>query len=240
MRRWLLLAAIVPLAACSTKNNDQAFLDQVGSKSKEQIMARGDELAAKKKWEEARKYYTFLADTFPNDTLGRRAALKVADTFFSVGDTEGLTEAQLRYKDFSNRFPSDPNRAYALLMLAKCSYAQRKGPLRDLTPLREAADSLKLVLQLFPNSTYAPEARNLLSKCTEDLAQHEYLIARYYANIKAWVGAKQRLDYLYANYPDTATAKAATPLMEEVRKRLGETETPTPAPKVPAPAMTEH
>jgi len=241
MRRWFLIAAAVLLAAChSSRSGEQAFLDEVGAQSKEQIMARGDALAAKKKWEEARKYYTFLSDTFPNDPVGRRATLKVADSFFAVSDTEGYTEAQLRYKDFSNRFPSDPNRAYALVMLAKCSFKQHKGPLRDLTPLHEATDSLKQMLQLFPNSQYAPEAKEMLAKCIEELAQHEYLVAKYYANIEAWLGAKQRLDYLVATYPDTATARAAKPLMEKVEERLKWRPAPSPTPVPKAQSSGQH
>ncbi len=234
MRRLIALAAIVALAACTTHKKDaQSFLDEMGAQSKEQIMARGDALVKQKKWAEARKFYSFISDTFPNDPLGRRAALKVADTFFAVRDTEGYTEAELRYKDFANRFPSDPNRPYALLMLAKCSFAQRKGPLRDLKPEREAAESLRKVLQLYPSSPYAAEAKDLLSKCLEDLGMHELLIARYYANVKAWVGARQRLDYLFANYPDTKAAEEAKPLMEKTLQKLaqvsGAVATPAPA-----------
>ena len=236
MRRLIALAAIVALTACASgkKADEQSFLDQVGAQSKEQIMARGDALAGQKKWGEARKFYSFLADTFPNDPLGRRAALKVADTFFAVRDTEGYTEAELRYKDFANRFPSDPNRAYALLMLAKCSFAQNKGPLRDLTPLHEATESLRKVLQFYPSSPYAAEAKGLLKKCLEDLAMHELLIARYYASVEAWVGARQRLDYLFANYPDTDAAKKAKPLMDKVLRML--TPPPQPVPKTQLPA----
>ncbi len=233
MRRLPAAAALLLLAACASKNPEQGFLNEVGSQTKEQILVKGDELAAKKKWDEARRYYSFLADSFPNDPVGRKAALKVADTFYNARDTESLTEAQLRYKDFANRFPNDPNRAYALLMLGKVSYAQRKGPLRELTPLREAADNLKLVVQLFPNSPYAAEAKELLSKCLEDLAKHEFLIATYYVNIGAWLGAKQRLDYLFANYPDTETAKVAEPLMKRVQERFTPPPTPSPTPTPP-------
>ncbi|HVN76350.1 MAG TPA: outer membrane protein assembly factor BamD [Thermoanaerobaculaceae bacterium] len=241
MRRWLAVAVALALAAChSSRNTEQAFLDEVGAQSKEQIMARGDALAAKKKWEEARKYYTFLSDTFPNDPIGRRATLKVADSFFALADTEGYTEAQLRYKDFSNRFPSDPSRAYALLMLAKCSFKQHKGPLRDLTPLHEATDSLKQMLQLFPNSPYAPEAKTMLAKCLEELAQHEFLIAKYYANVQAWVGAKQRLDYLFENYPETATAATAKPLMAKVEERLAPRPLVSPTTSEKAKSAAQH
>ena len=241
-RRFAIAAALtVALAGChSSKNAEQAFLDEVGAQSKEQIMARGDALAAKKKWEEARKYYTFLSDTFPNDPVGRRATLKVADSFFAVGDLEGYTEAELRYKDFSNRFPSDANRAYALLMLAKCSFKQHKGPLRDLAPLHEATDSLKQMLQLFPKSQYTAEAKEMLAKCMEELAQHEYQIAKYYVNVQAWIGAKQRLDYLFANYPDTATAKAAKPLADRVDAKLKGFSIQTPAPTPTATTRAQH
>jgi outer membrane protein assembly factor BamD len=233
MRRLFAAAVLLLLAACASKNPEQGFLSEVGSQTKEQILAKGDEFAGKKKWEEARRYYSFLADSFPNDPVGRKAALKVADTFYSVRDPESLTEAQLRYKDFANRFPNDQNRAYALLMLGKVSYAQRKGPLRELTPLREAADNLKLVVQLFPNSPYTAEARELLSKCLEDLAEHEFLIATYYANIGAWAGARQRLEFLFTNYPDTETAKIAAPLMKKVQERFSPPPTPSPTPTPP-------
>lgn len=230
MRRLFLIAAVVVLGACASKGKEQNFLDEVGTQSKEQIMARGDALAAKKKWEQARKYYTFLSDTFPNDPLGRKAALKVADTFFQVGDTESLAEAQLRFKDFSKRFPSDPSRAYALLKLAECSMKQAKGPLRDLTPLHEAHDSLKQLLQLFPDSQYANEAKALLARCLEDLAQHDLLIAKYYVNIERWIGAKQRLDYLLETYPESAAAKSAKPLLLKVEAHLNGKAAPTPKP----------
>ncbi len=241
MRRAFALAATLFLAACAgNKNAEQGLLSDVGSMSKEQVMEHGDALAAKKKWDEARKYYSFLADSFPNDPLGRRAALKVADTFYVAGDIESLTEAQLRFRDFANRFPNDPNRAYALLMLGKVSYAQRKGPLRDLTPVREAAENLKQLVQLFHNSPYTEEGRELLAKCLEELAQHEFEIAQFYANIGAWQGAKQRLDYLLANYPDTATAKGATPLMEKVLEQFQGPSVPRPTVAPPKQAADQH
>jgi outer membrane assembly lipoprotein YfiO len=218
-----LVAVALTLGGCATKKKaPSSFLDEVASLSKEQVLAHGDALAAKKHWEAARRYYSFLADSFPNDPLGRHAALKVADTFYAQRDSESLTEAQLRYKDFSNRFPSDPNRAYALLMLAKCSYAQEKGPQHDLTHVREAVDSLKQVLQLFPNSPDAPEARTILANCLEDLGQHELLVARYYYNVKAYLGARARLEYLLDNYPTTTAAKDGAALLEKVREHLGE------------------
>lgn len=223
MKRLVWLALALALASCkSGRNPEQEFFAKVSQMTKEELLATGDALAEKRRWEEARKHYSFLADSFPNDPLGRRAALKVADTFFAQKDFESLTEAQLRYKDFSNRFPSDPARAYALLMLGKCSFQQHRGPQRDLGPVREAAASFRQVLELFPDSPEAKEAAELYQRCREDLAAHELEVARYHARSMAWEGAWQRLTYLLENYPDTRAAREAEPLLAEaVRMRGG-------------------
>jgi outer membrane protein assembly factor BamD len=214
----LMLSALV--AACSSKTSEQRFLDEVGAMSKEEIVARGDAAVEKKHFDDARKYYSFVADAFPNDPLGRRAALKVADTFYYGKSLENLTEAQLRYKDFVNRFPNDPNRPYALLMLGKCSFQQGKGPERDLTPIKEALDSFRQLLSLYPDAKDAPEAKELEAKCIEDLANHELEVAQYYMSVKAWIGARNRLEYLVATYPESGAAHEASPLLDEVNKKL--------------------
>lgn len=243
MRRLVLLLLLaVAIMGCKSAKPEQEFFNQVSTMTKEELLAKGDSLAERRKWEEARKYYSFLSDSFPNDPLGRRAALKVADTFFAQKDLESLTEAQLRFRDFSNRFPSDPARAYALLMLGKCSFQQHRGPQKDLGPVREAAAAFRQVIELFPNSPEAKEAGELYARCQDDLAQHELIIARYYVLTLSWEGAWQRLNYLFLNYPDTKAARDAQPLLEQVKAVRTQAGLASPAPvatpeptSVPAP-----
>lgn len=232
-RVLLATAYVILITSCAAKNRDQAFFDQMSQMSKDEVLARGEALFEDKKWEEARRYFSFLADSFPNDPVGRRASLRVADTFFQRKDIESLTEAQLRYRDFSNRFPNDPGRPYALSMLGKCSLQQSKGPLRDLTPIREAAESFRQVVELYPDSPHAPEARELLARCLTDLADHEYQVARYYFNIRAWSGARMRLQYLLSTYPDTEAAQRGQELLQQIEDKLSgnaTSETPSPTP----------
>jgi outer membrane protein assembly factor BamD (BamD/ComL family) len=82
-RLVLLLLLAVAFLGCKTAKPEQEFFNQVSTMTKEELLTKGDSLSEKKHWEEARKYYSFLSDSFPNDPLGRRAALKVADTFFA-------------------------------------------------------------------------------------------------------------------------------------------------------------
>jgi len=233
-RNIVVVAAAIIVFSCSSKSPETKFFDEVGSLSKEEIMDRGDAQAADRKWEAARRYYSFLSDAFPNDPLGRQAALKVADTFFSQGATDGFTEAQLRYRDFSNRFPNDPNRAYALLMLGKCSLEQSRGALRDLAPVREAAENLRQVVEQFANSPHAPEARDLLKQCNETLAEHEFEVARFNASVGAIQGARMRLEYLLSSFPDSAAATQGKELLRQLDEQPQATTPPPPdTPKKP-------
>lgn len=222
MKRKLVIAAaaILVFSCRSGKSPEAKFFDEVGALSKEEIMTRGDAQATDKKWEAARRYYSFLGDAFPNDPLGRQAAIRVADTFFSQGSVDGFTEAQLRYRDFSNRFPNDPNRPYALLMLGKCSLEQSRGPLRDLAPVREAAESLRQVVEQFANSPQAPEARELLKQCNETLAGHELEVARFNASVGAIEGARMRLEYLVSSFPDTNAAAQGRVLLQKLEDQV--------------------
>ncbi|MCX7896037.1 MAG: outer membrane protein assembly factor BamD [Thermoanaerobaculum sp.] len=214
------LVGILVFTACtSARKEEDRFLAEVSQLGKEEILAKGDALAEKKKYMEARKYYSFLADSFPNDPVGRRAALKIADTFFASKDPESQAEAQVRYKDFATRYPNDPQRAYALLMLSRTYLQQARGPQRDLTPVREAAESLQQVISLFPDSAEAEEARKLLARCREDLANHELLVARYYAQVGATEGARNRLRYLLRQFPETEAAKAGQQLLQELEAK---------------------
>lgn len=223
----LALALSLSVGACrSAKNVDNAFFEEVGTLSKDEIMARGDAAAGKKRWADARRYYSFLADSFPNDPAGRRAALKVADTFYRDKSSESLTEAQLRYRDFVNRFPSDANRAYALLMLGKVSAQQGRGALRDLTPIREAAASFRQVIELYPDSEHAAEARTLLAEAIEDLALHELEVARYYMRTDSAEGARRRLEFLLANYPESKAAVEAAALLKSLGETTGQPSSP--------------
>jgi len=215
-----LAVLVLTLGGCTTVDQDRVFFDEVAQLSKEEVLAKGDQLAQSRRHEEARRYYSFVADSFPNDPVGRQAALRVADSFFNSRDMESLTEAQLRYRDFSNRFPNDPSRAYALLMYGKCSFQQRRGPHRDLTQVREAAESFRQVAELYPGSEFAEEAGRLLAEAQEDLARHELVVAQFNMRLRAWRGAQQRLEFLARTFPDTEAAREGAVLAEEVNRQV--------------------
>ena len=74
----------------------------------------------------------------------------------------------------------------------------------------------------------------------EDLGEHELLVAQYYYSIGAWIGARLRVQYLLANYPETKAASEAKNLLATLGDR-GEVPAPPP-PATPTPSFSpfEH
>lgn len=177
--------------------------------SKEQLYQKGEEQFARKKWQRARTYFSHLYESFPNDPLGRRSLLKIADTYYEQGDPVNLVEAQYKYRDFINRYPTSDLADYAMLRIALCSFKQMERPDRDQAKTREAVEKFDDMLRAHPKSALRSEAEARRQEALNRLARHEHLVARFYMKRGSNVSAVQRLNFLidtYANYDDRAGA----------------------------------
>ena len=171
------------------------------SLTKEQAFQRGEEQFEKRKWQRARTYYTHVYENFPNDPLGRRSLLRIADTYYEQGDPVNLVEAQYKYRDFLNRYPTSDQADYAALQIAMCSFKQMEKPDRDQAKTKEAVEKFNEMLKTFPRSALREEAEARRQEALDRLARHEHLVARFYIKRGSYNAALQRLNYLVDTYP---------------------------------------
>ena len=216
----LLAAGLVlgGLASCKSSSEDSLLTD-INNLDKTAIYDKAEDLYAKGDFKEARKDYSFLYDTFPNDPVGHKAALRVADTYYQSKDVENLTEARLRYRDFANRFPNDPDRDYALLMLGNTYTALKLYPDRELTNALEALKAYRQLVTLYPRSPYYDDAQVRIDQVEQVLGRHEWLVGRYYARNKVWKATEARLRYLKEHYPNYSHMDRVDALLEEAQSR---------------------
>lgn len=207
----LMIAALLVVAACN--RGPRVYRPVVDPEllqlSKEQLFQKGEEQFAREKWQRARTYFSHLYESFPNDPLGRRSLLRIADTYYEQGNPVNLVEAQYKYRDFINRYPTSDQADYAMLRIGMCSFKQMERPDRDQQKTREAVEKLSDMLRAHPNSPLKAEAEARRQEALDRLARHEHLVARYYMRRGSHTSAVQRLNYLidtYANYNDRAGA----------------------------------
>lgn len=200
----IMVAVLALLAACNRgPRTPRLIVDpEMLSLTKEQAYQRGEEQFERRRWQRARTYYTHVYENYPNDPLGRRSLLRIADTFYAQGDAVNLVEAQYKYRDFINRYPTSEQADYAMLRIAMCAYKQMEKPDRDQQKTREAVEKFDDMLKSFPKSALRAEAEGKRQDALDRLAKHEHLVARFYIKRGSDKAALQRLNYLVDTYPN--------------------------------------
>jgi outer membrane protein assembly factor BamD len=206
----------------SSARKEDEILTELANQEKETIYERAEGMYQEKDYQKARELYAFVYDSFPNDPLGHKAALRVADTFSVKTDVTSLTEARLRYRDFANRYPNDPDRDYALLMVGHTYSARKLRPDRDLSDIQEALAAYQQLINLYPNSRYMPEAEGRMQDLLELLAQHEWIVASFYIRNKRFQGALWRLKHIQENYENYTKIAAVNEKISEMESMLEE------------------
>lgn len=199
----LIVATLFVVAACN--RGPRVYRPVVDPEllrmTKEQVFERGEALFERHKWQRARTYYSHVYETYPNDPLGRRSLLRIADTFYEQGDPVNLVEAQYKYRDFINRYPTSEHADYAMLRIAMCSYKQMEKPDRDQQKTREAIEKFDDMLRAYPNSALKGEAQARRQDALDRMARHEHIVAKFYIKRGSHNAAVQRLNFLIDTYP---------------------------------------
>ena len=97
-----------------------------------------------------------------------------------------LVEAQYKYRDFINRYPTSDQADYAMLRIAMCSFKQMEKPDRDQQKTREALEKFNDMLRAYPNSPLKAEAEARRQEALDRLARHEHIVARFYMKRGSW------------------------------------------------------
>jgi len=194
---WSALAALAGLGAgCKS---GEAAVDPILRLSAEESLARGRELMAEEKYTRARDFLNHAFEVSPNSVEGREALLLVADCYYLDGGRASFIQAEAKYRDFLNRFPTSERAPY--VQIANSLAQRMRRPDRDLTATHDALEAYVDLLRLYPTSEYAAQAREKIRLVEENLAEHEYIVGDFYLRYRLPRAAAERFEYLLENYP---------------------------------------
>ena len=92
---------------------------------------------------------------------------------------------------------------------------------KDLKPLLKAKEKFEFVMQEYPNTDYATDARFKIDLIIDQLAAKEMSIARYYMKTEKWIPALNRLKIVVNNHDQTIFVEEALHRLVEIYYRLG-------------------
>jgi outer membrane protein assembly factor BamD len=188
---WLL-----PLAACSTTPVLTA----------PEYLSAGNRAMDEGAYDIAVDNFQKLLEEHPFDPATEEAQLKTAHALFL---DERYPEAIASFQDFQRMHPTNPSLPFTEFHIALAYQKQVGKKDRDHRAAQNAEVHFRAVLDRYPDSAYADDARTHLQEVRDFLADHELVVARFYLHWKNPLGAEARLRHLLTQYPDTNTSAEA-------------------------------
>jgi outer membrane protein assembly factor BamD len=131
------------------------------------------------------------------------------------------TEAVAQLDRFIQLHPSSKDVAYAYYLRSLCYYEQISDIARDQKGTEAAQTALQEVVNRFPDSAYARDARLKIDLCRDHLAGKEMLIGRYYEKQHLYAAAIGRYQREVDDYQTTNHTAEALSRLTEIYLKLG-------------------
>ena len=193
----LLCLLLLALGACRSGVENDPILQL----SAEESLVQGKSWMEQGKYGKARDYLTHAFEVEPNSRTGREALLLAADSYYLDGGVANFIQAEAKYRDFLNRFPTSEQAAYAQFQIANSLAKRISKPDRDQTATMNALQAYQDLMRLYPTSRYAEEAAEQIKVVEENLASHELVVGSFNYRFKNYRGAIERLEGLIETYP---------------------------------------
>ena len=219
IRIFLIFITLIFLYSCS-KEVEKIKLIKETSQNDEMISAynkgmdfldTGDYFAAGKKFLE-------VEVLMPQSQWAPKSVLMASYSYY-LQDYYSLAIENL--KRYFKTYPKDKNMAYAHYLLAMCYYETIEGEKKDLAPLVLSKKELLLIIENFPDTDYAYDARYKIDLINDILAAKEVYIGRHYIKKKKWIPALNRFKNVLNNYETTDHVEEAIHRLVEIYYILG-------------------
>ncbi|MBU6470841.1 MAG: outer membrane protein assembly factor BamD [Gammaproteobacteria bacterium] len=219
------VAAALLLAACaSQQSRDQHLAPDILYKSIQANLAAGN-------YKTAISRLQTMEARFPFNDYGTQAQLDLIYANYMNQNYDAAEDAADR---FIREHPRHADVDYAYYMKGVAYFDEAPGPFmrlfrhdiyqRDPSNAQKSFQAFQLLLQKFPDTKYAADARQRLLYLRDRLADYQWAVADYYMRRGAWISAVQRADTIVKNYPESPRVEDALKILYTAYSRLGLTD----------------
>lgn len=223
IRRILIVAVVcTQLAACSwmpffgrDRDVEEVTSEQVLYQAAQRSLRSGN-------YNNAITQLQRLEAQFPFGRYAEQAQLELIYAYYMAFRPDAARSAADR---FIRLHPQHANVDYAYYLKGLAAYEQDRGffdrfvptdlAARDIGAARESFADFGQLLARYPNSDYAPDARQRMIYLRNLLARSEIMVGRYYLSREAYVAAVNRGRNVVENYPTTPSVPDGLALMIE-------------------------
>ncbi len=203
------------LAACGAGGDGERPLESFTAR---EIFDRAEFELAENDPEEAASLFGEVERLYPYSELASRALIMQAFSYHRDRDFEQSRASAQRFLDF---YPGDEDAAYAQYLLALSYYDQIDEIGRDQGLTFQALQSLRVVIENYPDSEWARSAMLKFDLAFDHLAAKEMEIGRYYLKRDHFMAAINRFRVVVEEFGTTTHSAEALYRLIEAYLSLG-------------------
>ncbi|MFU8798265.1 MAG: outer membrane protein assembly factor BamD [Gammaproteobacteria bacterium] len=215
------------VVSCSSNSKSPSEIYE--GQSAEQIYSTGEIMLAKRSYKDAGQAFEALDSLYPFGTYTQQSQLNL---IYAHYESEELPSAEAAAERYIRLYPRSPNADYAYYMKGVANFEQDQSWIARLLPfdlsaprdhslLEQAFIDFGDFVRLFPDSRYAPDARQRMVYLRNVFAEREIHIARFYMEKKAYVAAANRATHILRQYSATPQAREALKILVKANQAMG-------------------
>lgn len=210
----ILAPLLLALAACSGNKDEEIVpeepVEQLYNDAMDKLM--GDD------YEKAAKNFDEVERQHPYSVWATKGQLMSAFAHYRASE---YAEAVVTLDHFIELHPAHENIDYAYYLRALCYYERITDVARDQQMTERANDALEELVNRFPNSKFAADAKPKLVLVHDQLAGKEMVIGRYYQDTGHYLAAINRFSTVVTKYQTTSHVPEALMRLSELYTAMG-------------------
>ncbi len=218
----VLISSLAFLTACSHTKKEEKLTSEAD------LYNAAEEQLEHEQWETSIKNLQKLEENFPFGAYAEQGQLELIYAYYSFNKPD---EAIATANRFIRLHPQHRNVDYAYYMMGLSSFTKDKGMFERVMPTdltkrdpgaaRESLANFSQLLNRYPDSSYAADAKKRMLYLRNMLARYEIHVANYYFKRQAYVAAISRGRYVIENYPQAPATPDALAVMVQGYHFLG-------------------
>jgi outer membrane protein assembly factor BamD len=170
------------------------------------------------KMKDAVKSFNEVDRQHPYSEWARKALIMSAYANYKSGKFDDTIQSANRYLTL---YPGTDDAAYAQYLIAQSNYSRIPDVTRDQRSTEKAAEGMREIVERYPDSEYADDARRKLIQSRDQLAGKEMQIGRYYLERREYIAAVNRFKIVVTKYQDTRHVEEALYRLVEADLAMG-------------------
>ena len=158
---------------------------------------------------------------FPQSEWAPKSALMASYSYYLQNY---YSEALSNLNRYIKTYPKDKDISYAHYLIGICYYEMIEDEKRDIDPLLKAKSKFNLIINDYPNTDFALDAKFKLDLIEDILASKEMYLARHYQKKNKWIAAINRYKNIVEKYDKTIFVEEALHRLVEINYKIGLTD----------------